>query len=175
VAFAIPAEEVKPATLEVATEAEKNVPWLVLRKFELPPKLVEDNYEISDQDSDPDDSVERKRAAKPYPKWHDSFLQTLESQANFDPDTIFGPKVPPCRLEDIFTDELYKQGKKERPVRKRGSSGNWQKDRLSDSDVQKYKSKLGQTQCWSDDWDCLPPAHREALSGHWSHLLGLGF
>eukprot|EP00929_Paragymnodinium_shiwhaense_P020658 TRINITY_DN13698_c0_g1_i1.p1 TRINITY_DN13698_c0_g1~~TRINITY_DN13698_c0_g1_i1.p1 ORF type:complete len:788 (-),score=199.03 TRINITY_DN13698_c0_g1_i1:157-2520(-) len=126
-------------------------PWQILRQQVLPPSRPEDNYEISEKggDSDAEDN-EDLRARKPVPAWCESFLQQLKSQEDVDPDTIFGPRVPPCVLEDIFSDELYVAVGKKRPKRARGSSGDWNKDRLQRDDVDKYKSRMGHVRSWTE-------------------------
>lgn len=138
----LPAPAAHPGGLE---------PWQVLRQKALPPSRPEDNYEISDKggDSDAEDN-EELRATKHVPAWCDTYLQQLKLQADMDPDTIFGPRVPPCVLEDIFTDEIYASVGKNRPKRKRGSSGDWKRDRLQQNDVSSYKCRMGHVRSWTE-------------------------
>jgi len=122
----------------------------LLRRIELPPKKAEDNYEISEHgsDSENEDGAERDRSGKHIPKWCETYLQDLAKQSDIDPDTIFASKVPRCVLEDIFTDEMYKEVGKNRPKRVRGSSGDWRKDHLARSEIQDYKARMGQVRAW---------------------------
>lgn len=143
-------------------------PWQVLRQTELPSPRPEDNYEISDQgdDSEPDDEAEaRRRAKKTVPKWCGNYLELLQKQANTDPDTIFGSKVPHCSLDDVFRNEHYELAKKKRPKRNRGSSGDWRKDTLSKNEVKNYKQKMGQVKGWMTNLENMPPANQELLAG----------
>jgi hypothetical protein len=142
-------------------------PWLFLRQTELTTPRQEDNYEISDQgDSDPDDRAEeRRRAKKHVPRWCDNYLEQLSRQADMDPDTVFGNKVPTCDVEEIFPVELYKTVGKERPKRNRGSSQNWGKDKLTTNEVQEYKRKMGQNKAWMANAENLPPATQQLLEG----------
>ncbi|CAE8727723.1 unnamed protein product, partial [Polarella glacialis] len=107
-------------------------PAQIVRQMELEPKDPEDNYELSDcgGDSDQEDAAgerERQRGSKHVPKWCGEYLQVLSTQADVDPDTIFGSRVPQCIQEDIFTDDMYESVGKKRPKRARGSSGDWRK------------------------------------------------
>jgi hypothetical protein len=111
----------------------------------LSPKRDEDNYEISEKDENSDAEDEPDRKHKHVPRWCSSYLEVLNAQSSWDPDTVFGGKVPPCDLELIFTAETYKAAGKERPNRRRGSSQDWKKDGLRDKEVQQYKKKMGQT------------------------------
>eukprot|EP00971_Amphidinium_carterae_P149932 2972383-Amphidinium_carterae.1 len=51
----------------------------------------------------------RDRSKKFVPAWCKNYLEELQRQADVDPDSIFGNRVPQCCLEDIFTDATYKQ------------------------------------------------------------------
>lgn len=142
-------------------------PWHVLRRLQLPDKLLEDNYELSDQGStsDQDDNAEAERRSKKHvPSWCDNYLNDLSMQANMDPDTVFGSRVPQCLLEQVFPDELYRQLEKHRPKRPRGSSGNWQKDGLTEDEVCAYKRKMGQTKDWRQ-LDRVPDRTRQFMQG----------
>jgi hypothetical protein len=142
-------------------------PWLFLRQSELMSPRPEDNYEISDQgDSDPDDAAEaRRRAKKHVPRWCDNYLEQLSKQADMDPDTLFGGRVPTCDVEDIFPIELYEKVGKARPKRNRGSSQNWGRDRLTKNEVKDYKKKMGQAKGWMANVENLPPATQQLLEG----------
>mmetsp|Transcript_4616 Transcript_4616/g.9448 ORF Transcript_4616/g.9448 Transcript_4616/m.9448 type:complete len:296 (-) Transcript_4616:168-1055(-) len=128
-------------------------PSELLRKMDLPPKLAEDNYEISECGADSDDEADhaRDRGGKDVPQWCETYLAVLGTQADVDPDTIFSSKVPACRLEDVFPDELYKQAGKSRPKRQRGSSGDWRKDRLRREEIRDYKQRMGHVRPWNQD------------------------
>eukprot|EP00933_Yihiella_yeosuensis_P024359 TRINITY_DN1888_c1_g1_i2.p1 TRINITY_DN1888_c1_g1~~TRINITY_DN1888_c1_g1_i2.p1 ORF type:complete len:527 (+),score=128.95 TRINITY_DN1888_c1_g1_i2:507-2087(+) len=129
-------------------------PYYELRQIDLPPKNAEDNYEISEYggDSDNEDPGERERmrASKHVPKWAESYLDALSSQADMDPDTVFGSRVPHCNMEEIFTESLYKQVGKNRPKRQRGSSGDWRKDRLTRTEIRDYKNRMGHKRSWDE-------------------------
>lgn len=124
-----------------------------LRQKVLPPKNPDDNYEISDQeDSEGDDPQEQddRRSRKHVPLWCATFLADMQSQADIDPDNIFS-RVPQCNMDEIFTDEMYAQVGKSRPKRARGSSGDWKKDRLTRTEIQDYKSKMGHRRNWDEE------------------------
>lgn len=125
---------------------------ICVRQIELPPKVAEDNYELSEAGDSEEEPVDRERASKFVPLWCESVkdvLQLLIRQENVDPDTIFTSRVPRCTLEDIFTDEMYHQVGRNRPKRTRGSSGDWRKDRLTRHEVLQYKSRMGQIRAWT--------------------------
>lgn len=125
--------------------------WVKLKRIPLGPKKAEENYEISDKEEDSDCEMERDRSHKFVPKWCDNYLQRLQEQSTLDPDTIFGSKVPKCNLDEIFSDADYRKRGRERPKRKRGSSGEWRKDRLTPAEISEYKTKMGQIRAWSAD------------------------
>jgi len=121
-------------------------PWMILRQQALGDPNKEDNYEISEKGDDSEaESPEQDRKNKHVPAWCKDWITLLKSQANLDPDSIFGTKVPRCELENIFTDADYALRNKKRPRRKRGSSGEWKKDRLTQIEIDEYKRKMGQT------------------------------
>jgi hypothetical protein len=128
-------------------------PCMVLRLMSISDKLPEDNYEISEHggDSDAEDCQARDRSGKHVPKWCENYLDALSRQTDIDPDTIFGPRVPRCVLDDIFTDAMYKQANKNRPKRARGSSGDWRKDQLARKEISDYKSRMGHARSWRDE------------------------
>lgn len=129
---------------------QRSEPHMEIRKIPLPQKRIEDNYEISDGcDSDAEESHTRDRSDKHIPMWCTNYLEALSRQTDVDPDTIFGSKVPACLLEEIFHDDLYRQAGKNRPKRARGSSGDWRRDRLSNTEISHYKSRMGHTRAWS--------------------------
>eukprot|EP00933_Yihiella_yeosuensis_P033764 TRINITY_DN27400_c0_g1_i1.p1 TRINITY_DN27400_c0_g1~~TRINITY_DN27400_c0_g1_i1.p1 ORF type:complete len:551 (+),score=131.65 TRINITY_DN27400_c0_g1_i1:98-1654(+) len=122
-------------------------PWQLLRNMKLPEKSEDDNYEISDKGDD-SEAEEPDRSQKKTPAWSINYLELIEAQADIDPDTIFGTKVPVCDLEAIFTDNDYRKYATERPKRKRGSSGEWRRDRLSRAEIGEYKKKMGHLKRW---------------------------
>lgn len=134
---------------------------LRLRSATLPEKIPEDNYEISDGDS-PADDEERActRAKKAVPGWCGDYLKQLEAQADLDPDSIFGRRVPRCILEDVFLDAHYEQVNKNKPKRTRGSSADWRRDKLTRSEIGAYKCKLGQLKTWADGGSGGPASSR---------------
>jgi len=143
-----PQKDVRPPVPVLKME-----PSALLRQLALSPPHPEDNYEISDPggDSDADDHAARDRSSKHVPLWCNSYLDVLAKQADIDPDTIFDSKVPHCRLEDIFLDAMYKQAGKNRPKRRRGSSGDWCKDRLTKQEIRNYKTRMGHVRSWESE------------------------
>lgn len=128
-------------------------PAVLLRQEVLPPPRPEDNYEISEPGDASEDeqgamSQERDRSQKHVPAWCATYLQDLARQASIDPDSIFGSRVPVCDLESIFPDPLYVTVGQEAPKRKRGSSGDWEQDKLTRAEVREYKRRMGQTGNW---------------------------
>lgn len=127
-----------------------------LRQEALPPPSEADNYELTDHSvcSDEEEeevlvkSPDRERRDKHIPSWSENYLAQLEGQAKLDPDCIFGRSVPPCILDDIFPEPLYRRFKREPGQRKRGSSGNWDEDKPKLKEVRAYKARMGQTETW---------------------------
>lgn len=141
-----------PAFSALASQAaprprRESEPWLKLREIKLPPPKPEDNYELSDKGEE-SDAEEPDRSHKHVPRWSSQYLELIEKQADIDPDTIFGRRVPRCDLLVIFSDNLYQGCNKERPKRKRGSSGEWRQDRLTTQEVGEYKKKMGHAKSW---------------------------
>jgi len=81
-----------------------------------------------------------------------------------DPDSIFGSRVPIVRLEEVFGDDCYKTINKNRPKRARGSSGDWQRDRLTKQEISSYKQKMGHCKGWMADIENMPPANQKLLA-----------
>lgn len=133
-----------------AAEGAELEPWQVLRLKPLPAKKPEDNYEISDKE-DTDDEVddEDHRSMKPIPQWCVNYKEALAAQEAVDPDTIFTPRVPHCDIDTIFPDVLYRDRGIKPLRRKRGSSCQWQKDRLSRTEIARYRAKMGLVKRWS--------------------------
>ncbi|CAJ1339026.1 unnamed protein product [Effrenium voratum] len=125
-------------------------PALDFRSMELPLKNPEDSYDISEYgDSEGEDASERDRMRqkKTVPKWCETYLVDMQKQGDIDPDTIFG-KVPRCVMDDVFPESLYQQVGKKRPGRRRGSSADWRRDRLTRSEIRSYKHRMGQQRSW---------------------------
>mmetsp|Transcript_322 Transcript_322/g.428 ORF Transcript_322/g.428 Transcript_322/m.428 type:complete len:640 (-) Transcript_322:118-2037(-) len=107
-----------------------------------------DTYEISDRDesdSEDESDYEDSQPKKKVPKWAQKnyLIPALEKQfamteKRFDPDTIF-PEVQSCDLEAIFGDQ-----KKQR-YKKRTSSGNWTRDKVTVAEKLSYKRTMGYT------------------------------
>lgn len=147
-----------PSVVAAAVPAPPLAPAALLRQIELQPKRPEDNYEISDNGGDSEEDAEtRDRSGKHVPAWCDTYIQALAVQADVDPDTIWGSRVPQCVLDDVFTDDMYRQFGKHQPKRARGSSGEWRKDRLTRQEVHDYKARMGHSRKWD-------PAERVAQS-----------
>ncbi|CAD7971865.1 unnamed protein product [Amoebophrya sp. A120] len=111
-------------------------------------KRDEDNYEVSERassDGEEDSDESPDRSHKRIPKWCDDWLPRVLEQSRYDPDTIFGTDVVNPDLATIF-------GADNVPVkrRRRGSSLNWDADRLTPGEVSRYKHTMGQTE---DIWD----------------------
>jgi hypothetical protein len=102
----------------------------------------EESYVISDHEEDSDDSdANHRRATKKVPSWarRENLIPALEIQhsANYpiDPDDLFG-EVETCDLDAIFP------GRKLERCKRRGSSGNWEKDGITAEEKLEYKKKL---------------------------------
>ncbi|CAJ1414026.1 unnamed protein product, partial [Effrenium voratum] len=145
--------------------------WHILRTKPLPPPKAEDNYEMSSageieqEDEARELELAEKRQFKHSPRWCDNYLNLVQEQGNWDADTVFG-QVPPCDLDEVFPDSLYKELSTERRYKKRrGSSGHWGKDRLKSREVDIYKSKLGQRKAFMPDLEALSPSRSAFLQG----------
>jgi len=161
-------EMARPAVSETSSPVKQPLAdWQLVRQLPLPQKKCEDNYELSEpEDSDADEAlVAERRAGKHQPRWCDSYLKALQEQADLDPDSIFGGRVPHCDLEEVFPTELYQQLSRNKPQRRRGSSGNWRRDHLTQGEVNAYKHKLGQNKAWVPDIDSMSPSKREMMTG----------
>ena len=106
------------------------------------PPVVEEfvNYEMTDTEYDSgsdDESETGQNFQKAVPEWARSknLLNALEHQYSpncpIDPDEYFG-QVESCNLEAIFN-------KKSSKYRRRNSSGDWTKDRVTDEEKRVYK------------------------------------
>ena len=97
------------------------------------------SYEMSPMKDDSDDSdSEDQRRGKPIPSWahKESLLPMLKAQARLDPDMIFPNPPATCSLSQVF-------GKPANSEARRGSSGNWQHDRLRIDEELNYKRTMG--------------------------------
>lgn len=139
----------RPPVPAFALKPPEPEPWQLLRQIQLPDKKEEENYEISEKGSNSEAEEEPDRSHKRTPDWSLKFLELLETQVDIDADTIFGSRVPRCVLEEIFTDRDYLRYAADRPARRRrGSSGEWRRDRLSRAEICKYKEQTGQHRRW---------------------------
>eukprot|EP00391_Amoebophrya_sp_Ameob2_P011589 CAMPEP_0178993722 /NCGR_PEP_ID=MMETSP0795-20121207/6865_1 /TAXON_ID=88552 /ORGANISM="Amoebophrya sp., Strain Ameob2" /LENGTH=1208 /DNA_ID=CAMNT_0020685821 /DNA_START=187 /DNA_END=3813 /DNA_ORIENTATION=+ len=103
-------------------------------------KKAEDNYELSEKCSTDEDSPDR--SGKKIPDWCRNWPEKVSAQNLFDPDSIFGGKVANPDLNRIFGPDV--RSKKKR----RGSSENWEKDRLTKREVDAYKKRTNQLKEW---------------------------
>ena len=97
------------------------------------------SYEMSPMRDDSDDSdSEDQRRGKPIPPWahKESLIPMLKAQARMDPDMIFPNPPATCSLSQVF-------GKPASNEARRGSSGNWQHDRLRIDEELNYKRTMG--------------------------------
>lgn len=100
------------------------------------------SYEMTDEEYDSEDEEEeedrRMQEQKQIPEWARStnLQKALEIQFRddypIDPDELFG-EVQTCNLEAIFGKGLSKYRKK------RNSSGDWTKDRVTTAEKKRYK------------------------------------
>lgn len=110
-------------------------------------KRCEDNYDISDYEEDAKGKrIEPNRKGKRVPSWSLKYKELAKTQADVDPESIFGSKVPRCDLDLIFPDSLYTELIGWVPVKRaRGDSGYWFKDRVTRTESAAYKRRTGQT------------------------------
>lgn len=118
----------------------REVPKFVLSA--LGPLSMEENYDLSDKEgSDDDDDVDR--SGKFVPSWVRGWPARVRAQADYDPDPIFGP-IPRCDLNRIFGDAKSVAARKNRAWRARGSSNDWEADKLRFAEIESYKHQMGQ-------------------------------
>ncbi len=112
----------------------------------LAPLKPEDNYEMSDKDTDSEDEpdAQEKRKLKRVPEWTRGWRERALAQATVDPESIFGIILPLCDLSVIFNEANYAKMRADRPKRLRGSSGNWKMDKLTQVEVDEYRNRCGQ-------------------------------
>lgn len=105
-----------------------------------------DTYEMSDREETDSDSSdydsEDDKPRKKIPKWaqKQNLIPALERQfidgpGRGDPDEIF-PEVSTCNLELVFD-------QKKARYKKRTSSANWTKDKVTVAEKLVYKRKMG--------------------------------
>lgn len=139
-------------------------PWQLVRQIKLSPKDPSENYELSDKGSD-SEAEEPDRTQKFTPAWSENYLELLDAQADIDADSIFSTRVPHCDLDLIFLDKDYLKFRTERPRRKRGSSGEWRRDRLSRAEISEYKRKMGHNRRWDTRKEAKSAASAKAAEG----------
>jgi hypothetical protein len=99
------------------------------------------NYEMtdteSDSNSDDESETSQKKPKKRVPEWsrrenlHKALTFQYSPNLQIDPDELFG-EVETCNLEMIFN-------KKSSHYRRRKSSGDWTKDRVTSEEKRAYK------------------------------------
>ena len=117
------------------------------RLLAIPPLREEDNYELSDKDTDSEqdeDEMDRKRELKKIPEWTHAWREKCMTQSTVDPESIFGIFVPAFEMSLVFNERNYAKMKIDRPKRIRGSSGNWRLDKLKQEEIDEYRRRLGQ-------------------------------
>lgn len=108
-------------------------------------KNDEDQYEVTDKDTDSENELTpNSRAKKHIPPWCANWRQKAIAQIAVDPESIFGISMPKCELDVIFTERNYQRMGLKRPKRVRGSSGNWTFDQLTQGEIDRYRAKCGQ-------------------------------
>jgi len=105
--------------------------------------LMEENYDITDKENS-DDDEDLDRSKKFVPNWVRGWPSRVKAQGDLDPDAIFGP-IPQCSLERIFRDPASVAARANRAWRPRGSSNDWQKDKLRQAEIEEYRQRMGQT------------------------------
>ena len=103
-----------------------------------------DTYEMSDREEDSSDydSEEEAKPKKRIPRWarKENLIPALERQFldgphRMDPDAIF-PEVSTCDLESIFANKKAR-------YKKRTSSANWAKDKVTAAEKLVYSRAMG--------------------------------
>ena len=97
------------------------------------------SYEISPYKSGSDSENEEERPRKPVPAWarSDALGPVLYAQARADPDSIFIHPARTCSLTDVF----QCAGNKKRDFSRRGSSGNWEEDQLTQAEELAFRER----------------------------------
>ena len=107
------------------------------------PLSMDDNYDLTDKEGS-DDDEDMDRSGKFVPSWVRGWQSRVKAQAEVDPDTVFGP-IPRCDLSTIFGDDKSLLARKNRAWRPRGSSNDWEGDKLRTREVDAYKEQMRQT------------------------------
>jgi len=108
-----------------------------------PARPSQESYVISpyrESDSE-EDSEDDSRPKKHQPRWArgNELKEALHRQVGLDPDRIFNSKVSTCPLDEVFAVVCPVKRKK---YLKRGSSGNWLKDRLTIKEEEDYRKAM---------------------------------
>lgn len=122
---------------------------VLLRQLPLPPAKPEEDYGLSDCEAMSDEEVlglsaDQERSGKNVPAWCDNYLKDLVSQAEVDPDCIFGGDVPACDLEYIFPKRLFDALHLVSERRDAWTEANWDAHGLCKDEVHAYKQRMGQ-------------------------------
>ena len=98
------------------------------------------SYQMTPYRSDSEESDDECRPAKPVPQWAKSknLGKQLQAQMSADPDEIFNAKQTTCSLDDVF-----KTSNPKPCFKRRGSSGNWNEDRVTWKEEWFYKKAMG--------------------------------
>jgi len=124
-----------------APAPRKEPPRFVLST--IAPLSMDDNYDLTDKEGS-DDDEDMDRSGKFVPSWVRGWQSRVKAQAEVDPDTVFGP-IPRCDLSTIFGDDKSLLARKNRAWRPRGSSNDWEGDKLRTREVDAYKEQMRQT------------------------------
>eukprot|EP00931_Biecheleriopsis_adriatica_P009119 TRINITY_DN110223_c0_g1_i1.p1 TRINITY_DN110223_c0_g1~~TRINITY_DN110223_c0_g1_i1.p1 ORF type:complete len:240 (-),score=64.77 TRINITY_DN110223_c0_g1_i1:30-749(-) len=85
------------------------------------------------------------------PHWNSYRCLDINRQADVDPDSIFGSRVPPCDLEELFPEALFREVGAPLPKKlKRSESGDLELSPVCAAEVLDYKRKMGQTRGWKE-------------------------
>jgi hypothetical protein len=116
------------------------------KKVLLPPQFPSESYEMTDsEDEDSDDDSYERQKKKPHPEWTKPanlaailHYQYTSGDPKVDPDNVFGDfAAQSCDLAEMF-------GVNKERYKRRGSSGNWTKDRLTEREKMEFKrSQMG--------------------------------
>ena len=103
-------------------------------------KLGVQSYQMTPYRSDSEESDDECRPAKPVPQWAKSknLSKQLQAQMSADPDEIFKAHETSCSLDDVF-----KTAKPKPCYKRRGSSGDWNRDRVTWKEEWFYKKAMG--------------------------------
>jgi hypothetical protein len=133
-----------PNTVRTATYGPGPILPPVAKGLPSAEKRPEDNYDMSDKDgsSDSDSQDEEGKPRKRIPDWArapqlEDALRSQFGENLCDPDHIFrAPTTSSCDLEAVFM-------RPKDSYRVRRSTGDWQRDRLTEPEVEKYRKDMG--------------------------------